>query len=117
NEVGVWVDCRYPVFSSGSDDKSSMNGNTAGRYDKSGVRRARNRSDFPLHFSRIAGTNEAKFHNVLRCHGLDNRELADAGDAGGIAKNRYARHIRRNLLEQLQPFPGETVFELRKAGN
>src|SRR3954469_17159650 len=94
-----------------------MNGSTAGRYDKSGVGRARNRSDFTLHFSRIAGTNEAKFHKVLRGHGLDDRELADAGNTRGIAKNRYPRHIRRNLLQQLQPFPGETVFELRKAGN
>ena len=30
---------------------------------------------------------------------------------GGIPKHRRARHVRRDLLEQLQPFPADAVFE------
>ena len=41
----------------------------------------------------------SKFHKVLRCHCLDNRELADAGTARGIPNNRYSGYIRRNFLE------------------
>ena len=35
---------------------------------------------------------------------------------GGIPKDRRSRHARRDLLEQLQPFPAQAVFELHKAG-
>jgi hypothetical protein len=30
---------------------------------------------------------------------------------GGIPKDRRSRHARRDLLEQLQPFPADAVFE------
>ena len=33
-----------------------------------------------------------------------------------IAKDRHARHARRDLLEQLQPFPAHAVFERGEAG-
>ena len=35
---------------------------------------------------------------------------------GGIPKDRHARHARRDLLEQLQPFSAQAVFELHKTG-
>ena len=43
-------------------------------------------------------------------------ELADSGGYSGIAKDRRPGYARRNLLEQLQPFRAQTVFELHKAG-
>ena len=40
-------------------------------------------------------------------------ELADPGGDGGIPKDRRPRHAGRDLLEQLQPFPAQAVFELQ----
>src|SRR6266436_3684086 len=50
-------------------------------------------------------------------HGLDDGELADPGGYCGIPKHRRARHAWCNLLEQFQPFRGQTVFELHEAGS
>ena len=35
---------------------------------------------------------------------------------GGIPKDRRSRHARRDLLEQLQPFPADAVFEIHETG-
>ena len=35
----------------------------------------------------------------------------------GIAKHRRSRHARRDLFEQLQPFPAHAVFELHETGD
>jgi hypothetical protein len=43
--------------------------------------------------------------------------LADPGGDGGIAKDGHARNIRRELLEQFQPFPAHAVFEHEEAGD
>ena len=39
-----------------------------------------------------------------------------AGRDGGIPKHRHSRHARRDLLEQLQPFPADAVFENAETG-
>ena len=49
-------------------------------------------------------------------HGLDDAELGDSGGGGGIPKDRHSRHARRDLLEQLQPFPGQAIFEREETG-
>jgi hypothetical protein len=49
-------------------------------------------------------------------HGLDDAELGGTGGRGGIPKDRRSRHARRDLLEQLQPFPGHAVFSGHKTG-
>ena len=41
-------------------------------------------------------------------------QLADPGGDGGIPQDRRARHARRDLFEQLQPFPADAVFEMMK---
>ena len=41
-------------------------------------------------------------------------ELPGPGGDGGIPKHRPSRHARRDLLEQLQPFSADAVFELGK---
>ena len=35
---------------------------------------------------------------------------------GGIPKDRHARHARRDLFEQLQPFAADAVFEIHETG-
>src|SRR5215470_19171541 len=40
----------------------------------------------------------------------DGGELTDSQGQGGIAKDRDPRHVRRDLLEQFQPFPAQTIF-------
>jgi hypothetical protein len=49
-------------------------------------------------------------------HRLDDGELADPRRLSGIAQYRGARHPGRDLLEQLQPFAAQAVFELDEAG-
>jgi hypothetical protein len=44
-------------------------------------------------------------------------ELADTGGRGGIPKDRRSCDVRRDLLEQFQPFPGQTVFKQQKTGD
>jgi hypothetical protein len=47
---------------------------------------------------------------------LDRAELADPGCYGGIPKDGRSRHARLDLFEQLQPFPGQAVFERYETG-
>jgi hypothetical protein len=44
-------------------------------------------------------------------------KLAGCAALGGIPKNRRARHGRRDLLEQLQPFGAEAVFDGHESGD
>ena len=46
-----------------------------------------------------------------RRDGLDSPQLADAGGKGSISKDRCARDVGCNLLEQREPFAAEAVFE------
>ena len=50
-------------------------------------------------------------------HGLDGAELAGPGGDEGFPQHRDALHIRRDLLEQLQPFAADRIFEVGKAGD
>jgi hypothetical protein len=43
--------------------------------------------------------------------------LAYVGTEVWIAKDRHTLHARCDLLEQLQPFPAQTVFHRHKAGD
>ena len=51
-----------------------------------------------------------------RRHGLDGGKLAGAGALGGIPKDRRSRYVRRDLLEQFQPFPAHAVFDIHETG-
>jgi hypothetical protein len=44
-------------------------------------------------------------------HGLNRGPKAKAGANGRITQNRSARDVRRDLLEQLQPFRADAVIE------
>ena len=66
--------------------------------------------------SGVAHVDGAHLHADRRRHILDDGELADPGGYGGISKDGHARHARRDLFEQLQPFRAQTIFELHEAG-
>src|SRR5262245_30196460 len=50
-------------------------------------------------------------------HRLDCGKLANSGGKGGIAQNRRARHVWRDLLEYLQPLRTDRVLEGRKSSD
>src|SRR6516165_6203526 len=45
-----------------------------------------------------------------RRQGLDGAKLGGTGWYGGVPKDRHARHARRDLFEQFQPFSAYAVF-------
>jgi hypothetical protein len=75
------------------------------------------RDDGAIAERRIVRIDWRKFHGVRRCHRLDHGELADPVPARWITEHPDPRHVRRNLLEQFQPFSGEAVFKLSKASD
>ena len=57
-------------------------------------------------FGRVAHVDRTHFHPERRRHRLDYAELAGPGGLGGIADDApRPAHTRRDLFEQLQPFP------------
>src|SRR5262249_1572351 len=53
----------------------------------------------------------------LRGSGLNGAHLSGPAGLGGIPQYRYPRHARRDLFEQLQPFPADAVFEQEETGD
>jgi hypothetical protein len=58
-----------------------------------------------------------KFHPQGRRHGLDGAELTGPGRIAGIPQDCHPGDVRCDLLEQLQPFRAEAVFEEREASD
>src|SRR5262245_7807248 len=85
-------------------------------YDQSAVWRARKYRDGLLDLLGDANVDWAYVYPDRWRGGLNDGELADPGRQIGIAKHRRPRHIGRDLLEQLQPFRAQLVFELHEAG-
>src|SRR5215472_15120818 len=48
-------------------------------------------------------------------HGLNDSEVADPGRVRFVAKKSYPGYMRRDLLEEIQPFSAETVIEGHEA--
>src|SRR6516164_5128360 len=48
-------------------------------------------------------------------HGLNNTEVADPGRVGFVAKKSHPAHVRRDLLEEIQPFSAEIEIEDHEA--
>jgi hypothetical protein len=88
------------------EDQVAMNrGERAPRRDQAAIRGAREGRDAALDLVGVAQVDRAYLHADRRRHGLDYGELGGASGCEGIPKDRRSRHARRNLLEQLQPFP------------
>ena len=99
------------------DDQIAMRARQrARRHDQAAIRGAREGRDGALDLAGVAHIDRAHLHAERRRHGLDDGELADPGGCGRVPKDRRARHARRDLLEQLQPFSRQAVFELHEAG-
>jgi hypothetical protein len=64
------------------------------------VRRLRRASDLAW----VAHVDRVYLYPEQRRHSLNDGKLGGAGSYVGIAKDCRSRHVRRDLLEQLQPF-------------
>ena len=112
DEEAIGVDRGQFVPGRKRDDQIAMNDRRrARRHDQAAIRGARECRDGALDLAGVAHVDRAHLHPERRRHGLDCGELADPGGYGGIPKDRRSRHARRDLLEQLQPFPAHAVFE------
>src|SRR5829696_3594018 len=85
------------------------------RDDETSIRGAREGYYVTLDLAGVAHVDRADIQTKRRGYGLDCAELADPGGYGSIAKDRSARHTRRDLFNQFQPFPGQSIFELNEA--
>ena len=113
DEEAVGVDRGQLVPGRQRDDQIAMNrrANALAVTIRPPFERAREGRDGALDLAGVAHVDRAHLHPERRRHGLDGAELADPGRYGGIPKDRRSRHARRDLLEQLQPFPAQAVFE------
>src|SRR5262252_4664487 len=71
--------------------------------------------DVAFDLADIAHINWDRFHPERWRRGLDGAELPDPGGYGGVPKDGHSFHPRRDLLEHLQPFPAQAVFEHEEA--
>ena len=116
-EDTIEVDCGQFVPGRQRDDQIAMKlRQRARRHDQAAIRSAREGRDGALDLARVAHVDRSYLHPERRRHGLDYAKLANSGGCGGIPKNRHSRHARRDLLEQLQPFPADAVFEIHEPG-
>ena len=51
-----------------------------------------------------------------RRYGLDGAELSYPGSYSGISKDRYSRHVGRDLFEKFEPFRAHAVLEKDETG-
>src|SRR5262245_50258416 len=88
----------------------------ARRHNQAAIRSAPEIGYAALDLSGVAHANRAKLHPQLRGSGLNGAQLSGPAALGGIPQYRYPRHARRDLFEQLQPFPADAVFEQEETG-
>src|SRR5215472_1155248 len=89
----------------------------ARRHDQAAIRSAGEACDRALDFAGIARIDRPQLHAERLRHGLNSAELSDAGWIGGIAKESCSHKPRRDLFQQLQPFPAHAVFEDHEPGD
>src|SRR5436190_11830556 len=83
--------------------------------DQAAIRKAREALDRVLDLGSVTLVVDMTYLNLeQRRHGLD--DAADPRGNAGIAKHRHSRDAWRDLLEQFQPFPADTVFECHETG-
>src|SRR5262245_25981558 len=70
-----------------------------------------------LGLGHIAQVDRAQLHVQRWRRSLNDGVLANSFCDGRIAKNGSAVHARSDLLEQLQPFCADAVFELGETGD
>src|SRR5215475_13509957 len=101
--------------------------NWLGGRDQPAIRSACKIGHGALDVFAILPTERAHLHLKQPRSGLDRTELADTRSRRGFSNDSDTRHIRRNLLEQFEPFranfvvensePGYVTARLRQTGN
>ena len=99
------------------EDQIAMNHRKrARRHNQAADRGARKGRDGAFDFAGVAQVDRSDLHLERRCHGLDDAEQCGAAGVSGISQDRRSRHVRRNLLEHLQPFSAQAVFQRAEPG-
>src|SRR5262249_17320820 len=116
DEMALEIDRRQLVLRRKRNDQIAMNNRRcAPGHDQTAVWLTRDDTDGALDCSHIAHVDGAHVQSYRRRYSLNSAELAEPGGYGGIAEDRRARHARRDLFEQFQPFPAQSIFELHEA--
>src|SRR5262249_57394367 len=90
---------------------------TAPRRDQTAIWRARKGLNGLLNLASVPHVDRAYLDLEHRRYSLNDTELGGLGGVGGFPKDRYSRHVWRNLFKQLQPFHAYTVFEKHEPGD
>ena len=99
------------------DDQTALNVcQRTRRHDQTAITRTRERRHGPLDLAGVANVKRAHVNADRPRHRLDDGELADPSDCGGIPKDCRSHYARHNLFEQFQPFCAQIVFETDEAG-
>src|SRR5215467_6000963 len=99
------------------DDQVEMNVRQPARCnDRAAIRKAREAHERALDLGSVVHVDMTYLNHEQRRHGLDNAELADPRGNAGIPEHRHSRDAWRDLFEQFQPFPADTVFECHETG-
>src|SRR5689334_13915812 len=85
-------------------------------HDQAAICRTCESRNGALDFVSVAHVNGSHFQPTQLRRGLDGAELSAPSGISGVLKNGYSRQARCDLVEQLQPFPAQTEFEVHKAG-
>src|SRR2546421_13007020 len=73
-------------------------------------------TDSALDLAGIAQSNRAQLDTERRRHGLQSAQLSGARGYRSISKDCNALEVRRDLLQQLEPFPADAVLEIGEPG-
>ena len=89
---------------------------TARGHNEAAVRSLCEGCDGPFNVTGVTLVERIDLDLERRCRSLNETELGRPGWRSGIAKDRDARDIGRDLLEQLEPFCADAVFEKHETG-
>src|SRR5262249_34793829 len=112
DEEASIIDRWQPVPGRKRDDQFAMYHRPSARGDDQTTIWAAGEGGYrALDFSNVAQINRAQLHTERRCNRLKRAELTGPGGNVRIANACRSRHAGSCLLEQLQPFPADAVFE------
>ena len=113
----IEVDCGELVPRRKRDDQIAMSqGWPARGHDQSAIRGSRECRYGALDLTGVTLVERTDLHPERRRHGLNDAELGRAGGYVGVPKDRHSCHAGCDLLEQLQPFSADAVFEKHETG-